>query len=1488
MQTQDPDVSPQATALTNAAHNGIKSPNSRHVSISHLRKQQAESDGFNGLLGTSVKPPSTKSRRSKSSAALRPTASQPLLPSTVPDSHSARMAMAESQSQGDTQPLSQGVQEEFTSRLRDQHGLSVSDVTGVQDLSRSYQPGETGHVDLLAGFEQPSTNDFDEQNAPDDDVDPLSQAVDVRAELYPESKRFQEPKTPATVGTKRSRDGSAISRENTTPRLPVNPFAGQVTRFEGMMNASQAFKATQFTSPPPNQTVSEPFSDRPSPDMFDPPRPSTADPTSSPAKLPRSNMVRAVTEPQTTYISMKESQAERERQLQRSARPMQDDLDEDFESDGSELRRRKRQRRLETEAKTLFQGVTARPRPGPSARGRGGRRSRTLRSSPHRRSGRGPAEAVVISDDPLAEGNITEDETEHEQDHSASDTDSTDELAEDNKENIGIKHLQIPMTTSRINGRRAIRITSQPSPSRLRARKSVSPVSSMRSASESRVVNGTASTQVIESPPGMTQTVAIVDSQPSGDPRPLNSRGITSKENTAIGSSPESRLVIPQSQPDANAKADQLELRKGIALTPESPNARARSPRRSRAIGSSPTSVSQIDRSTSTQGRRGNLVPPTTASGGFTSSIDQVSGSPHRSTENRLPSMEREYVARAHRLAEVHDAMSKAADQQSAYETAAFSAPEKAREEFDFRSSKNTDDHGKAGEPQTQIRVSSTLPESSLASSRIEPRTAFPVSSEPSTYTNLRGSNVANLNSNASTAFATAATHLTTSPSKLRINRPETPNPSSSPRITRARTLTEIAANPSPPNPVSSADIDVNLLTKDDLEFQTILNGSSPVRPARKRRRVNDGQALKLDSSPNNVVMHFGKAVGESSTAENIISSSSALNVHEPPQRQPEHNAAAGGRISCPPGPSVEQSTEVQVDDSHIPVSRARTPPAQKALPPSAVLTASRKRGRPRKVTKDLTEADHAGTKGLENDPAKTDKSLRIEVPKVRTGQSDDLISGASELVIAPNRVFAHFNGKNCAAYFPATCIGTIGGEEPQYRVRFDDGTIDTINGYAIRRLELRSGDYVKLDQGGARKNVYIVERVQDRQRPLLTPDPETPTRHGLSASKAALSASQTDIRGYASVVVRLKQAHPSDKVANDESLTVPVKDVYLTQTLWTSFKDRGYTYIPIRSQSGSKLETPSDHPSSTSTPSSRARRLKGSSVTHQRSALAPAPVNVGIFNNMVFGITNISDPSLRNTLQKQICTYGGHLLNDGFDELFHIPESGYASPSKRSPKRDSATIFELTPAGKQTGFTCLFADKHCRMAKYVQALALGIPCLAVRWVQDCIAKQQLLPWQPYLLAAGESSYLGGAVRSRQLSAFPPATATLKEIIDNRSKLLDGDSVLLIVEKGEQEKMKSHPLITHGLGARKVFSAAGLDAAARAIDEASMNGEPWDWVYSHDKEDKVERALFGRGGLSSRKRKRGVESKMTDSERKTRVVDNEFVIQSLILGQLVS
>ena len=1330
------------------------------------------------------------------------------------------MLSSGSQSQGDTQPVSQWVYEEFTSGGPAQRATrGTSDPSGNAlsdqgDASQSIQQGQTGHVDLLGIFEQPSHNDLDDpvEDQGREEIDPLSQASGLHADISAESRTFQQPRTPASQNKKRKRGGEAYSQQAQTPSLPANPFAGHVSYSEGLMDPSQLFRATQaLTSPLTNIVPSDGLSERPSPDVHNLPRPLTAATYSSPTRLSRSGLVRAVTEPQTVYISMKESQEARERLQQAMKAEQQLSLDE-FSDDGfgsadTQLRRRLKQKRINMEARAQFAGVTARPELMVSGRGRGrGGRTMTPPSKTHvRGNGREASAPVVISDNTPPEdvqGNVTEDETEREDDMDVSDEDEVDELCEDNKENV-----EVPMTVSRAHHSTSQVVSSQPTPSHRRLRKRKAGSQNIKAAllrSSPEILRS----QTAQRPNGEgTQTDAVADSQPS-QPLPKSKPNSAASELSDFPkpqSSLDARILVPQSQSSVFSKA------------------------------SSPSDT------------RAQVQVEKTSSQGF------------KNTSPKLRNLQKKGENHGHGPQTETRASKGAAPDASQIEHSSDAQP--ALEPSDQRNNSPSTNapHSRSPETHRMIGRASVSQESPYDSSNVisSSRTTPKSASQP-----IFNCSIAE-QSRPSTLFETAQEHLSPSSksSGKRLQQKSHSQQGSPARSRRPRTIGEIVADPSPPDELVDIDVNINILSNEDVEFQRTVSGSSPIGPASKRRRGGRGTALPVVESDNTKIPTLppsplpppSSAVSAitpipTSSEADIRSPATSISTRRLSKRQENHQSLeAGVRPSLDPSSAAARAT-VPKSGGEQPLIELREDP-QNTNPTPSVLQ-----------HQDVP-ATHGRVEGLNRQP-----------------------------VTAPNRVFAHFNGTT-PAYHPATCLQVFGGNDPRYTVRFDDGTVDTITAYSIKRLELRQGDLVKVDIPGSRNKLYVVEGMRDQQRPASPPNPATPSRRGSANSTNDPAFPEVDVHGFATVLVSPKQRGAINENSSEcPPIAVPIAQLYLTQTMWASFKDRLYTHISSKSQTLTGLQTPSERPSTPSTPSSRTRRAKTSVLAQSRPMTAASSHgSAGIFRNMAFSITNVDRPDDSERIKGHISANGGTILEKGFDELFHIPPLTRTTAAKEA---HDETLFELTPAARSLGFTCLLADRYCRRAKFVQALALGIPCLATRWITDCAAKQQLLPWEPYLLPSGESSYLRGAVRSRILQPFPSATATLSGIIGNRPKMLQDSSVLLIMEKGQEDTMRQHPLITHALGASKIARAINEDAAAKAVSDASALGEPWDWVFSYDKEKAVEERLFGTN-QTRKKRKRGSEGEVLDvagrkeKRGRTKVVGNEFVIQSLILGMLI-
>ncbi|CAD0092144.1 unnamed protein product, partial [Aureobasidium vineae] len=527
-----------------------------------------------------------------------------------------------------------------------------------------------------------------------------------------------------------------------------------------------------------------------------------------------------------------------------------------------------------------------------------------------------------------------------------------------------------------------------------------------------------------------------------------------------------------------------------------------------------------------------------------------------------------------------------------------------------------------------------------------------------------------------------------------------------------------------------------------------------------------------------------------------------------------------------------------------------------------------------------------------------TDVSMTDVASEHNNGHDENSESSAE--VTQPHRVLALFKGTG-QAYYPATCLGAATLDGLKLRIRFDDGTITQLDSYLVRRLDLRCGDQVKVDLQGMRSKVYVVVGFQDKVENV---EPE--------------SYPKTDIHGIETLQLVVKDRDSVSALPRAEittSLKVPVTSVYLTQTMWVRFEGRNYlsstaSMTTIATGHSSRPQTPVPQNPTLATPASRSRRgtvtsIHTSTITSVRSLTrpefaSPLPAGHGILSGMAFAVSYSADSPEKNRVLELIKAHGGLTLEKGFDELFSVKDLGDAPEEARSPPSSATNDTDaliLSARAQTLGFVALIADKHSRRAKYVQALALSLPCLSGRWILDSVASATPLSWAKYLLPAGESTFLSGAVRSRTLTPYLPTTTKLAQTIQDRERLLQGGRVLLVSAGAggrKWEARRAYAFLTVALGASVVRRVSGLDSAKRILDAE----EGWGWVYVEGTIEEAENALFRNGSVEDaciakkgRKRKREDEGKekmvAVGRDGKVRIVGDEFVVQSLILGDLM-
>lgn len=289
------------------------------------------------------------------------------------------------------------------------------------------------------------------------------------------------------------------------------------------------------------------------------------------------------------------------------------------------------------------------------------------------------------------------------------------------------------------------------------------------------------------------------------------------------------------------------------------------------------------------------------------------------------------------------------------------------------------------------------------------------------------------------------------------------------------------------------------------------------------------------------------------------------------------------------------------------------------------------------------------------------------------------------------------------------------------------------------------------------------------------------------------------------------------------------------------------------------------------------------------------------LFDGMVFDLSfhaGAAGQQRRARVEKQLVQGGATLLREGFRELFErVP---LASPEETLVAGEWGGL-RLARARLGSGFTALIADGHSRKAKYMQALGLGLPCLAPQWIAACVERGEMVDWEPYLLCAGSSAVLGGAVRSRTLQAYGAAEAKLAEVVGRRRRLLEGQGVL-VMASGTGSKEQHYMFLVQALGPSVMARVSTEEQASEALRggqfgwlyvDGKAGPDEWKTVAGSGPEPKPEAGPGPRRGLGGgwRKRKRGMgqeRAKREEACNGVKLLTDELVIQSLILGRMVT
>jgi len=508
----------------------------------------------------------------------------------------------------------------------------------------------------------------------------------------------------------------------------------------------------------------------------------------------------------------------------------------------------------------------------------------------------------------------------------------------------------------------------------------------------------------------------------------------------------------------------------------------------------------------------------------------------------------------------------------------------------------------------------------------------------------------------------------------------------------------------------------------------------------------------------------------------------------------------------------------------HVPnVLTSRTQPSPKALR--------------RKATQSLR-------RGTSKNPTKTPSTL----PSIEEASPDPLATSvvpagtptpeeSTDEVVAPNMVFAYYMGRT-RAWYPATCLGASVGTQ-RYTIKWTGYDPEEVGSHGVCSLDLRVGDEVKVILERYPKGSFIIQGFR-------------------SVSEASTSKDGiTDIYGHTHVLIEPKNPKSSFRKAVNKNQVVAIVDLYIDFNMWARVSKRPFRYQvkePTIDTSG--ISTPLNRALTPTTPPSRARYAEKDTV------LLPAHKD-GILANMVFALS-FEDKKTKSSISDMIIENGGLILQESFRDLVD----------------DNMTLRDRFD---DISFAALLADRHSRKEKYMQALAFGFPCLSGKWVEASIKHSRLANWPDYLLPAGKSVELGGAIRSRFMSYQDPQSNKLGEIISHRTQFFDHSTAIFVNGRGKAEDRIPHLTLVQIMGGEKiekVTNVADLAAAKAKLQKADKTHPIWLFV---DDKDYVGACKI-------------VEDVKTEAAGKSRrdststwtceVADKEFVMQSLILGRL--
>ncbi|KAI0933134.1 hypothetical protein AcV7_004695 [Taiwanofungus camphoratus] len=320
-------------------------------------------------------------------------------------------------------------------------------------------------------------------------------------------------------------------------------------------------------------------------------------------------------------------------------------------------------------------------------------------------------------------------------------------------------------------------------------------------------------------------------------------------------------------------------------------------------------------------------------------------------------------------------------------------------------------------------------------------------------------------------------------------------------------------------------------------------------------------------------------------------------------------------------------------------------------------------------------------------------------------------------------RVFALW--KQDGHYYAGTIHSLITSSPARYLIKFDDGTEDTVDISKLRLCKLSVGDHIILIEDGQKAEV-----VDDKR----------------------FDAENT-------VTV---QVDNGDEL---ELLETQLQDVRIaSRTLLSEWKNRTLTVDAV---------TPVVRPKALKSSPSPSNLTLGSagSINRGRKLLA----KTGLVVTLSLGNSNWEKE--KDRLMQAIKNNGGTVIDD-WSHIFTM-EGTHSQNNKRWVVLKETVKWT---GRDDIGRVFLLSDDANQKPKFLMALALGIPCLSIEWLQQTVNERIEKDWQSYLLPAGFSDVLNARVSQMVDLDWGNSIQHLTEIMSNTVafKLFTNLSILCV------------------------------------------------------------------------------------------------------------